>query len=136
MVFIVIAFVWVVLYRTRIVETGHCIPGVVVFNGSLDSLCSQVYGKVRRIMQSNASTWNYTQNDNYNIYMFLSSQHQTSAVETEDVAHAFDLLDLFLCICCCLASLVPVPNLWSRYISGCLTCQYRERLRIPGHYHM
>ena len=77
-------------------------------------------------MQNNASTWNYTQNDNYNIYMFLSSQHQTSAVETEDAAHAFDLLDLFLCICCCLASLVPVSNLWSRYISGCLTCQYRE----------
>ena len=49
--------------------------------------------------------------------MFLSSQHQTSAVETEDAAHAFDLLDLFLCICCCLASLVPVSNLWSRYIS-------------------
>ena len=61
--------------------------------------------------------------------MFLGSQHQASVVETEDAAHAFDLLDFFLCICCCLASLVPVLNLWSRYISGCLTCQYREWLR-------
>ena len=48
--------------------------------------------------------------------MFLSSQHQTSAVETEDTAHIFDLLNLFLCMylllpcqsCACFESLVEV----------------------------
>ena len=69
--------------------------------------------------------------------MFLSSQHQTSVVETEDATQAFDLLDHFLWVCCCLASLVPVTNLWSRYgISAVAWLASTEDNYIPWHRHM
>ena len=46
--------------------------------------------------------------------MFLGSQHQTSVVETEDTAHAFDVrpLSMYLLLscqyCACFESLVEV----------------------------
>ena len=53
----VVVFVWVVLYKKldAITETGHCICGVVVFNGSL---YSRVYGIPFRLI---CALFTYTQ---------------------------------------------------------------------------